>query len=143
MRFYDPKSGRILLDGTPLTELNLLSLHRCMGLVQQDTQLFSMTIEENIGYGTPGCTQEQVREAAKLANCHDFIMEFEDQYQTRVGERGVRLSGGQKQRIAIARVLMRKPRLLFLDEATSALDTESEAAVQQALDNLIRMVKRD
>jgi ATP-binding cassette subfamily B protein len=139
MRFYDPKSGRILLDGTPLPELNLLSLHRCMGLVQQETQLFAMSIEHNIGYGTENYTMEQVYEAAKLANCHDFIMEFDDGYQTRVGERGVRLSGGQKQRIAIARVLMRRPRLLFLDEATSALDTESEAAVQTALDNLIKL----
>lgn len=139
MRFYDPKEGRILLDGRNICDINLLSLHGIMGLVQQETQLFALSIEQNIGYGTPNYTQQQVEEAAKLANCHDFIMEFEDGYETRVGERGVRLSGGQKQRIAIARVLLRRPRLLFLDEATSALDTESEAAVQAALDNLIKL----
>jgi ABC-type multidrug transport system fused ATPase/permease subunit len=126
------------LDGVDLRDLNVLSLHQIMGLVQQDTQLFNLTIQENISYGTEGATLFDVQEAARMANCHDFIMGFEDQYQTRVGERGVRLSGGQKQRISIARVFLRKPRLLFLDEATSALDTESEAAVQGALDILMK-----
>ena len=102
-----------------------------MGLVAQDTQLFATTLEENITYGLPGpYTHTQMVAAARLANAHEFIMGFEDGYQTLVGERGIRLSGGQKQRIAIARVLLRRPRLLILDEATSALDTESEGLVQ-------------
>jgi len=138
MRFYDPKAGRITLDGVDYTSLNVKWLHDQMGLVAQDTQLFGTTIEENITYGLEHYTQEQMVAAAKLANAHEFISGFEDGYGTRVGERGVRLSGGQKQRIAIARILLRKPKLLLLDEATSALDTESEAQVQQAIDRLIQ-----
>eukprot|EP00457_Paulinella_chromatophora_P000902 gb/GEZN01000903.1/.p1 GENE.gb/GEZN01000903.1/~~gb/GEZN01000903.1/.p1 ORF type:complete len:968 (-),score=167.68 gb/GEZN01000903.1/:572-3475(-) len=137
MRFYDPCSGGITLDGVPLTELNPRSLHNNIGLVAQDTQLFATTIEDNIGYGVEDYTTEDVYAAAKKANAHDFIMGFEAGYQTRVGDRGIRLSGGQKQRIAIARIMLRKPKLLFLDEATSSLDAESESLVQDALDKLI------
>jgi ABC-type multidrug transport system fused ATPase/permease subunit len=143
MRFYDPKAGRILLDGMDLTTLNLRSVHRQCGLVAQDTQLFATTIRENIAYGldeefaSGQLTEEDIINAAIDANAHEFILKFEDQYNTKVGERGVRISGGQKQRIALARVFLRKPRLLFLDEATSALDAESEGAVQDALDRLI------
>eukprot|EP00808_Paulinella_micropora_P022828 g77590.t1 len=137
MRFYDPRSGSIALDGTDLVDLSPRSLHNNIGLVAQDTQLFATTIEENICYGVDDCTQEEIYQAAKKANAHDFIMDFENGYQTRVGDRGIRLSGGQKQRIAIARIMLRKPKLLFLDEATSSLDSESEALVQDALDKLI------
>eukprot|EP01123_Difflugia_compressa_P012228 TRINITY_DN5157_c0_g1_i1.p1 TRINITY_DN5157_c0_g1~~TRINITY_DN5157_c0_g1_i1.p1 ORF type:complete len:555 (-),score=88.05 TRINITY_DN5157_c0_g1_i1:15-1595(-) len=139
MRFYDTKSGSILLDGKDYREINPISLRKHIGIVAQDTQLFNLTIEENIAYGTENYTIDQVIEAAKLANAHEFIKEFDEGYQTRVGERGVRLSGGQKQRIALARVFLRRPKLLFLDEATSALDSESEALVQDAIDNLIAL----
>ena len=138
MRFYDPKAGQILLDGEDFCNLNLKWLHDRMGLVAQDTQLFATTVEENIAYGLDGYDRDQLVAAARMANAHDFIMSFEDGYRTRVGERGIRLSGGQKQRIAIARVLLRKPKLLILDEATSALDTESEALVQESIDRMIR-----
>jgi len=137
MRFYDPRAGGISLDGKNYRSLNPISLRRHIGIVAQDTQLFNMTVEENIAYGMDKYTKQQVIEAAKLANAHDFIMEFDEGYETRVGERGVRLSGGQKQWIALARVFLRKPKLLFLDEATSALDSESEALVQEAIDTLI------
>jgi len=137
MRFYDPKGGGILLDGKDLRTLNPISLRKHIGIVAQETQLFNMTIEENIAYGMDKYKEEDLILAAKLSNAHDFIMEFDEGYETRVGERGVRLSGGQKQRIALARVFLRKPKLLFLDEATSALDSESEALVQDAIDNLI------
>eukprot|EP00808_Paulinella_micropora_P004913 g72239.t1 len=137
MRFYDPRSGSISLDKTNLVELSPRSLHQSIGLVSQETQLFATTIEENIGYGVDDYTIEEIYAAARKANAHDFIMLFESGYQTRVGDRGIRLSGGQKQRIAIARVMLRKPKLLFLDEATSSLDSESEALVQDALDKLI------
>jgi len=147
MRFYDLHSsedaedqnkGRILLDGVDLKSINLKSLHNCMGLVAQDSQLFSGTVFENITYGMDVFTTNMVTDAARSANAHEFISEFEDGYQTRVGERGIRLSGGQRQRIALARVFLRRPRLLFLDEATSALDTESEGLVQNAIDKLIQ-----
>jgi len=137
MRFYDPTGGRILLDGWDLKDLNLRSVHKHMGLVAQDTQMFACSIEENITYGLPHYTREELEEAARYANAHDFITRFPEGYATRVGERGVRLSGGQRQRIAIARMLLRRPKVLLLDEATSSLDTESEALVQQALDRLI------
>ncbi|CAK9204177.1 unnamed protein product [Sphagnum jensenii] len=137
MRFYDPTQGRILLDGWNLRDLNLKSVHKHMGLVAQDTQMFACSIEENITYGLPHYHPEDVEEAARYANAHDFISRFPEGYATRVGERGVRLSGGQRQRIAIARMLLRRPKVLLLDEATSSLDTESEALVQQALDRLI------
>eukprot|EP00271_Cylindrocystis_brebissonii_P005331 TRINITY_DN17326_c0_g1_i1.p1 TRINITY_DN17326_c0_g1~~TRINITY_DN17326_c0_g1_i1.p1 ORF type:complete len:952 (-),score=203.08 TRINITY_DN17326_c0_g1_i1:320-3175(-) len=137
MRFYDPIKGRILLDGCDLTSLNLKSVHRQMGLVAQDTQLFATSILDNIVYGLEDYTLADVEEAAKYANAHEFISQFPEKYLTRVGERGVRLSGGQRQRIAIARMLLRKPTVLLLDEATSSLDTESEALVQAALDRLL------
>jgi len=137
MRFYDPTRGRILLDGWDLRDLNLKSVHKHMGLVAQETQMFAGSIEENIMYGLSSCNREDMEEAARYANAHDFILRFPEGYATRVGERGVRLSGGQRQRVAIARMLLRRPKVLLLDEATSSLDTESEALVQQALDRLI------
>ena len=138
LRYYDPSAGRISLGGVDLRTLSLRSVHRATGLVSQDTQLFNATLRENIGYGTPSFTQDELEAAARAAQAHEFISSFEDGYLTRVGDRGQRLSGGQRQRIAIARCLLRKPRLLLLDEATSALDTESEGLVQKALDGLIR-----
>ncbi|KAL2630546.1 hypothetical protein R1flu_015232 [Riccia fluitans] len=137
MRFYDPTEGKILLDGWDMKHLNLKSVHEHMGLVAQDTQMFACSIAENITYGLRKHTVEDMEEAARYANAHDFIMRFPEGYATRVGERGVRLSGGQRQRIAIARMLLRRPKILLLDEATSSLDTESEALVQEALDRLI------
>lgn len=139
MRFYDPIEGSIVIDGSDLTGLCLKDLRRQIGVVQQNTELFAGTIEENITYGMDSGTwsREEVIAAAKQACAHDFIKQFPEGYLTRVGERGVRISGGQKQRIAIARVFLRKPRILLLDEATSALDAESEARVQEALDKLI------
>ena len=143
LRFYDPTSGRITIEGVDLKKLSLKSVHQYMGLVAQDTCMFATTIEQNIAYGLhpDEYTKEDLYRVAKLANCHDFIMNFEETYNTVVGERGVQLSGGQKQRLSIARVLLRKPRLLYLDEATSALDTENEALVQEALDILISTSK--
>lgn len=134
---YDPTSGAVLIDGQDLCSINLRSFHEQIGIVTQDTQLFNASIEENIAYGLESYTKEELFEASRNANAHDFIMTFPDGYKTRVGERGTRLSGGQKQRIAIARAFLRHPRILLLDEATSALDAESEAQVQGALDRLI------
>jgi ABC-type multidrug transport system fused ATPase/permease subunit len=137
LRFYDPRKGAIEIDGTDLRKSPLPWVHSQMAVVAQDTQLFAATIEENIAYGIENYTKAELEEAARFANAHDFILTFEDGYQTKVGERGVRLSGGQKQRIAIARTFLRKPKVLLLDEATSSLDAESEAQVQAALDSLI------
>mmetsp|Transcript_32775 Transcript_32775/g.76484 ORF Transcript_32775/g.76484 Transcript_32775/m.76484 type:complete len:305 (-) Transcript_32775:387-1301(-) len=137
LRYYEPLEGQIMLGGVDYRDISLLSLHRRIGVVSQETQLFNATIGENIGYGAEPHSHDQLIAAAKAAQAHDFITSFEDEYGTRVGERGQRLSGGQKQRIAVARALLRKPRLLLLDEATSALDAESEAQVQKALDHLI------
>ncbi|KAK7197360.1 ABC transporter transmembrane protein [Novymonas esmeraldas] len=137
LRMYDPQEGRVLVDGHDIRDLSLVWLHHQCAVVAQDTQLFNCSIEDNIGYGLDGVSHEAVVEAAKAANAHDFIVGFPEGYATFVGERGVRLSGGQRQRIAIARALLRKPRVLLLDEATSALDSESEALVQRALDQLI------
>lgn len=137
LRFYDPQEGRVLVDGRDLRTLSLPWLHHQFAVVAQDTQLFNTTIEENIAYGIESYDPADIRKAAMDANAHDFIMGFPEGYRTSVGERGVRLSGGQRQRIAIARALLRRPRVLLLDEATSALDSESEALVQQALDKLI------
>ncbi|CDJ62057.1 ATP-binding cassette protein subfamily B member 2, putative [Eimeria necatrix] len=134
--------GRILLDGDDLRELNVVSVRQQEGLVSQEPVLFDMTIEENIAISKPGATQEEIREAAKLANAAGFISTFPDGYNTNVGSGGAQLSGGQKQRIAIARALIRKPRLLILDEATSALDAESEKIVQQTIDELLAAEKR-
>lgn len=132
-RFYDPTQGEVLLDGVPLTSLLQRQIRESMGVVFQETYLFGHTIRENIRFGSPDATDEQIEAAAKSAYAHDFIMKFPQGYDTRVGERGVKLSGGQKQRIAIARMFIKNPRIVLMDEATSALDNESEREVQQAL----------
>jgi ATP-binding cassette subfamily B protein len=136
-RFYDPGTGTIRLDGRDLRELDPSWLREQVGVVSQEPMLFACSIAENIRYGRPYATDEEVREAARAANAHDFIESFTEGYDTLVGERGVRLSGGQKQRVAIARALLKDPRVLILDEATSALDAESEHLVQDALDRLM------
>ena len=135
-RFYDVTSGRILIDGQDIRSLTLHSLRHQIGVVQQVVYLFAGSVYENIAYGKPGASRQEVIEAAKLAGAHSFISEFPDGYDTYVGERGVRLSGGQKQRISIARVFLKNPPILILDEATSALDNESERIVQQSLEKL-------
>lgn len=135
-RFYDVTSGRILIDGLDIKNLTTHSLRSNIGMVQQDVYLFSGTVYDNIEYGKPGASQEEIIEAARLAGAHDFIMQLPDGYNTYVGERGVKLSGGQKQRISIARVFLKNPPILILDEATSALDNESERLVQQSLERL-------
>jgi len=137
-RFYEPQQGEILIDGHEIRELTLDTLHRNISLVDQDTFLFNDTIANNISYGVSGATREEVVAAARLAYADDFIHELPQQYDTRIGDRGVRLSGGQRQRICIARALLRNTPILVLDEATSALDTESEAMVQKALNNLMQ-----
>ena len=135
-RFYDVTDGRITLDGQDIKKYTLKSLRENIGMVQQDVYLFSGTIFENIAYGRPGASKEEVIAAAKKANAHEFIMELKDGYETYVGERGVKLSGGQKQRISIARVFLKNPPIIILDEATSALDNESEYAVAKSLAGL-------
>jgi len=135
-RFYDVTEGRILIDGQDIKTLTQQSLRQAIGVVQQDVYLFSGTVMENILYGRPGATEQEVVEAAKMAGAHEFISALPDGYNTYVGERGVRLSGGQKQRISIARVFLKNPPILILDEATSALDNESEHLVQQSLEKL-------
>eukprot|EP00929_Paragymnodinium_shiwhaense_P000294 TRINITY_DN100532_c0_g1_i1.p1 TRINITY_DN100532_c0_g1~~TRINITY_DN100532_c0_g1_i1.p1 ORF type:complete len:957 (-),score=257.01 TRINITY_DN100532_c0_g1_i1:149-3019(-) len=138
MRFYELEEGRILLDGRDMRSLSSRSVRKLCGFVSQDTQLFASSIEENLCYGLGReHTREEMEEACKAANAHDFIMETDEQYETRVGEKGVMLSGGQRQRLAIARCFLRKPKLLFLDEATSALDAENEALVQSSIEKLI------
>jgi ATP-binding cassette subfamily B protein len=137
-RLYDPNQGHIRFDGVPLTELDPGWLRRHVGVVSQEPTLFSTSIAQNIRYGREGATDEEIEKAARAANAHDFIQKFPEGYQTAVGERGVQLSGGQKQRIAIARALLRDPKLLILDEATSALDAESEHLVKEALDRLMK-----
>jgi ATP-binding cassette, subfamily B, multidrug efflux pump len=132
-RFYDPVGGRVLVDGHDVRDVELASLRRQMGTVLQDPLLFSATIAENIAYGRPEASEEEIVAAAQAARAHDFIESFPDGYQTRVGERGVTLSGGQKQRIAIARALLPNPRILILDDSTSSVDTETEHLIQQAL----------
>lgn len=135
-RFYDVTEGRILLGGEDIRHFTLQSLRRNIGIVQQDVYLFSGTILENILYGRPGASREEVEEAARQAGAHDFILQLKDGYDTYVGERGVKLSGGQKQRISIARVFLKNPPIIILDEATSALDNESEFAVARSLSRL-------
>ena len=137
MRFFDVTSGSIRLDGVDLRDLSTESLRQNVGIVLQDSFLFSGSIEENIRYGNDHAMHAQVVEAAKMANAHEFIQELPKGYKSEVGENGVSLSGGQKQRIAIARAILKNPRILILDEATSALDTLSEASVQEALDTLM------
>ena len=135
-RFYDVTGGEISIDGKNVKGFTLKSLRQNIGMVQQDVYLFSGTVYDNIAYGRPGASREEVIEAAKRAGAHDFIMELKNGYDTYVGERGVKLSGGQKQRISIARVFIKNPAILILDEATSALDNESEFAVAQSLNRL-------
>ena len=135
-RFYDVTGGRVTVDGQDIRSLTLKSLRSQIVVVQQDVYLFSGSIRDNIAYGKPDATEEEIIEAAKCANIHDFIMELPDQYDTFVGERGARLSGGQKQRISIARVFLKNPPILILDEATSALDNESERWIQHSLEEL-------
>lgn len=135
-RFYDTTGGSILIDGSDVRSVTLRSLRNAIGIVQQDVYMFSGSIRDNIAYGKPGATDEEVLQAAKSAGIHDFVAGLPDGYDTYVGERGTRLSGGQKQRIAIARVFLRNPSILILDEATSALDNESERYIQESLDAL-------
>ncbi|CAB9498246.1 Lactococcin-G-processing and transport ATP-binding protein LagD [Seminavis robusta] len=139
LRFYDPRGGKLVLDGRDYESIKVHELRRLFGVVTQETELFALTVEENIAYGLDKdeYTMEDIITAAKKAYAHDFIIEMKDGYQTRIGERGNRLSGGQRQRLAIARVFLRKPKIILLDEATSALDENSQEAVQQALANLI------
>lgn len=137
-RFYDVTEGRVLLDGQDIRELKLQSLRNHIGIVQQDVYLFAGTVMENIRYGKPEATDEEVIRAARAANAHAFIMELEQGYDTDIGQRGVKLSGGQKQRISIARVFLKNPPILIFDEATSALDNESEKIVQQSLEGLAK-----
>ncbi|MBQ2730984.1 MAG: ABC transporter ATP-binding protein [Clostridia bacterium] len=135
-RFYPTSAGRILIDGVDVRDFTLSSLRRAIGIVQQDVFLFNASIKENILYGKPDATDEEVVAAAKRANIHDFILSMPDGYDTEIGERGVRLSGGQKQRLSIARVFLKNPPILILDEATSALDNTTELLIQRSLDEL-------
>lgn len=137
MRFYQPDAGEIQIDGHAAQETQLAAYRSQTAFVPQDVFLFGGTIRENIAYGNLDAGEEQIIDAAKQANAHDFIKQFPGGYDTVVGERGIRLSGGQKQRVAIARAILRNPSILILDEATSALDSESEWQVQEALDKLM------
>ena len=128
--------GKITIDGKDVSRVTLKSLRNVIGIVQQDVYLFCGTVKDNISYGKPGASMDEIIEAAKEANIHDFIMSLPDGYDTFVGERGTRLSGGQKQRISIARVFLKNPPILILDEATSALDNESERHIQMSLEKL-------
>jgi ATP-binding cassette subfamily B protein len=132
-RFYDVIAGRILIDGVDIRDVTQESLRAAIGVVPQDTVLFNDTIRYNIAYGRPGASQPEVEHAARLAQIHDFVISLPEQYDTRVGERGLKLSGGEKQRVAIARTILKDPRILILDEATSALDTATEQDIQTAL----------
>jgi ATP-binding cassette subfamily B protein/subfamily B ATP-binding cassette protein MsbA len=136
-RFYEPTSGRILLDGQDLAEIEMDSYRNLIGVVEQDVFLFDGTIAANIAYGNRHATEEQIRDAAKIANAAEFIEVLPKGYQSVIGERGVKLSGGQRQRLAIARAVLADPTILILDEATSNLDTESERTIQAALANLM------
>lgn len=137
-RFYDPSEGQVLLDGINLKEISLASLRSQVGLVPQETQLFSGSIRENLRYGRLDASDEEIESAARAANAEEFINRLPQGYETQVGERGVKLSGGQRQRIAIARAILKNPRILLLDEATSSLDSESEGLVQDALERLMK-----
>jgi ATP-binding cassette subfamily B protein len=136
-RFYDATQGRVRVDGYDVRTVDLVSLRRQIGIVLQTSLLFSASLRENIAYGRPEASLEEVIAAAKAAQAHDFIMEMSEGYDTVVGERGVTLSGGQRQRVAIARALLMDPRILILDDSTSSVDTQTERLIQQALDNLM------
>ncbi len=135
-RFYDPDEGEVLIDGIPIRRLRLEDLHSHMGVVPQDTFLFSGTIAENISYAKPGATREEIVRAAKIANAHDFILRKPDGYETLVGEGGAGLSAGERQRVAIARAVLHNPRILILDEATSQVDVQTEKQIQEAINRL-------
>lgn len=137
-RFYDLTGGKIMIDGQDIAKVTLHSLRQAIGIVQQDVYLFSGTVRDNIAYGRPGATEEEIREAARMAGAEDFILQLPDGYDSYIGERGVKLSGGQKQRISIARVFLKNPKILILDEATSALDNESEILVTKSLEKLAK-----
>ena len=136
-RFYEVDAGRICLDGVDIRDYSLRALRRNIGTVDQDVYLFGATVADNIRYGKPEATAEEIVEAAKQAYAHDFIMELPKGYETEIGQRGIKLSAGQRQRLSIARLFLKDPPLIILDEATSALDNESERAVQQSLERLI------
>ena len=138
LRFYDPLSGHIKLDGAAIPQMDLHALRERIGIVPQDAVIFSSSALENIRYGKPTASDDEVKAAAEAAFAHEFIMALPEGYDTFLGERGVRLSGGQRQRIAIARAMLKNPPLLLLDEATSALDAESERSVQAALESAMR-----
>lgn len=137
-RFYDVTGGTVKIDGQDIREVTLKSLRSQIGIVQQDVYLFVGTVMDNIRYGRPDATPEEVVQAAKNANAHEFIMALPDGYDTDIGQRGVKLSGGQKQRLSIARVFLKNPPILIFDEATSALDNESEKVVQESLEKLAK-----
>jgi subfamily B ATP-binding cassette protein MsbA len=137
-RFFDPTAGRVLVDEQDLRDVQLLSLRQQIGIVPQETLLFGGSVRENIQYGRLEATEDKIVAAAQAANAHEFILQLPNGYDTLVGERGVKLSGGQRQRIAIARAILKDPRILLLDEATSSLDSESEGLVQQALERLMQ-----
>ncbi len=138
MRLYDPTEGAIFVDGIDIREMDLSNLRDNIGVIEQEIFLFSKTIRENIAYGKPIASHEEIEAAAKLAQAHDFILSFEGGYDTVVGERGVTLSGGQKQRIAIARALLVDPTILVLDDASSAIDAETERKIQTAIANVLK-----
>ena len=137
-RFYNPENGTITIDGKNINDYQLSEIRNEMAMVPQEVMLFGGSIKENIEYGKPGATEEEIFEAAKQANALEFIESFPEKFETLVGDRGVQLSGGQKQRIAIARAILKNPSILVLDEATSALDSESERLVQEALERLMK-----
>ncbi len=137
-RFYDPTHGQVLIDGIDVRTVTLNSLRDQIGIVLQETTLFAVTVQENIAFGRPGASLDEIVAAAQAAQAHEFISAMPDGYQTRVGERGATLSGGQRQRIAIARALLKNPRILLLDDATASVDTETERQIQLALEQLMR-----
>ena len=136
-RFHDPTRGRILLNGTDIRDFQLKSYRRLLAIVQQEVFLFDGSVRDNIAYGRPDATDEDVLDAAIRANAHEFITRLPEQYDTFIGERGVKLSGGQRQRLAIARAILARPQILILDEATSNLDTESEQLIQASMASLL------
>jgi ATP-binding cassette subfamily B protein len=135
-RFYETTEGEILIDGKNIKDFTIKSLRQNIGIVQQDVYIFNSSIADNIAYGKPGATREEIIRAAKLANLDEYISSLPDGYETRAGERGTRFSGGQRQRLSIARVFLKNPKILILDEATSSLDNESERAIQNSLEEL-------